>query len=214
MVTEQMFGGSSMTYIPFNQLIDAVSALDKQEKDILVRILQETITAPEGNETTKLIIEMRENRFHQGLRCLYCGSDRVRRNGTYRNRQRYHCRTCNRTFNDFTGTPVHHTKHLAKWGKFLEFMIEGYSVRKCGELLEISKDTAFSWRHKVLHALAECPIPQLRGLVEADETYELYSEKGRREMNYPAAELRGINSSHKELFEAELRGIDPHEINA
>jgi hypothetical protein len=31
-------------------------------------------------------------------------------------------------------------------------------------------------------------------------------------MNYPAAELRGINSSHKELFEAELRGIDPHEI--
>jgi hypothetical protein len=49
MVTEQMFGGSSMAYIPFNQLIDAVSALDKQEKDILVRILQETITAPEGN---------------------------------------------------------------------------------------------------------------------------------------------------------------------
>jgi hypothetical protein len=33
-------------------------------------------------------------------------------------------------------------------------------------------------------------------------------------MNYPAAELRGINSSHKELFEAELRGIDPHEIKS
>jgi hypothetical protein len=79
-------------------------------------------------------------------------------------------------------------------------MIEGYSVRKCGELLEISKDTAFSWRHKVLHALAECPIPQLRGLVEADETYELYSEKGRRELTRKArkrggtASQRGINN--------------------
>lgn len=61
-------------------------------------------------------------------------------------------------------------------------MIEGYSLRKCAELMldEVSYVTLFYWRHKILAALKQVPTEAFQGIVEMDETYFLYSEKGKR----------------------------------
>src|SRR5690606_32810163 len=55
-----------------------------------------------------------------------------------------------------------------------------YSLRKCAKLVGISLQTSFEWRHKILHALSQIKTQSLQGVVETDETYVLYSDKGKR----------------------------------
>lgn len=181
-----------MEYISFNQIVDALSNLDKTQKQLLFHILHEAIHPIQLEKTISSLNELRENRFKEGQICIHCGSSMVRRFGKYRNRQRFHCRLCRRTFNDLTATPIHRTHHLDKWGKYLEYMIEGFSIRKCAKLLEISKDTSFTWRHKVLHALSIIPAAKLQGIIETDETYELFSEKGSRQLNRKKRKRGGV----------------------
>ena len=61
-------------------------------------------------------------------------------------------------------------------------MIEGYSLRKRAKQLngEVTYVTLFYWRHKILAALKQIPTETFQGIVEMDETYFLYSEKGKR----------------------------------
>ncbi len=49
---------------------------------------------------------IRETRFKEGLGCFHCGSVKVKRNGKYRERQRYLCRDCGKSFNDLSNTPI------------------------------------------------------------------------------------------------------------
>lgn len=56
-------------------------------------------------------------------------------------------------------------------------MLEGYSLRKCADLLGVKHVTLFYWRHKILSALEKMPIESFEGIVEMDETYMLYSRK-------------------------------------
>lgn len=182
-----------MGYISFNQIIDAVSGLDKEQQELLLKILQETISPlqPSKKAITNLI-EIRENRFNKGLKCIYCASPLISHFGKYRGRQRYRCKSCRRTFNDLSGTPIHGTQYLEKWGKYLECMIEGHSVRKCAKLLKITTNTAFAWRHKILHAISLIPADKLQGIIETDETYELFSVKGSRSHNQKPRKRGGV----------------------
>lgn len=63
-------------------------------------------------------------------------------------------------------------------------MIEGFSLRKCAEILheEVTHVTLFYWRHKILAALKQIPTESFQGIVEMDETYFLFSEKGKRKI--------------------------------
>jgi transposase-like protein len=125
---------------------------------------------------------IRQAKFADGLVCPYCGNSAVVRNGSYRGRQRYMCRAeaCGRTFNDFTGTPFHGAHHPEKWEKFLDFVLEGLSLRKIAKALNINLSTAFFWRHKFLRALNAAAQTELAGIVESDETYVLESRKGQK----------------------------------
>ena len=59
--------------------------------------------------TDEQIIEMlRQHRWPDGVRCIYCGSSRVVKNGRAPNRpylQRYRCKACGKQFSGLTGTP-------------------------------------------------------------------------------------------------------------
>ena len=62
-------------------------------------------------------------------------------------------------------------------------MIEGYSLRKSTELVgNVTHVTMFYWRHKLLSSLKQMEISNFDGIVEMDETYFLYSEKGQRKI--------------------------------
>lgn len=195
-----------MTYIPLNQIVDALDELDARQKQILLGILQETTTTPPTTveNTLTSMEEIRGARFHDGLNCPHCNvHGKFKKNGTYRGRQRYLCKSCDRTFNDFTSTPLHGTKYPEKWAAYLQAMEQGFSLRKCAQEVGITLPTSFEWRHKILHALSAIRNQSLEGIVESDETYVLYSEKGKHNLPRKARKRGGV---------AKKRGISNEQV--
>lgn len=70
--------------------------------------------------------------------------------------------------------------------------IDGYSLRKAAELMNVNNSdddsddisyvtsyvTLFYWRHKLLSSLSKMKFSDFQGILEMDETYILYSQKG------------------------------------
>jgi transposase-like protein len=147
--------------------------------------LFEAIKNDVNTETKKIIgiyEGIRQSRFRNGLACVHCGSLRVKRNGTYRERQRYLCKDCGKSFNDISGTPLSGTHNPEKWMRYFLMMVEnkGKSLPKIAVELDIHVSTAFYWRHKILYALRSLDHTTLQGIVESDETYILESDKGKK----------------------------------
>ena len=115
------------------------------------------------------------------MRCPRCASPAVKGHGAYRGRRRFRCLACSRTFNDLTDTPLSGVHAPDKMRAFTAQMARGgVSLRTSAEELDVDLKTAFNWRHKVLQGYAVAPSRKLKGIVEADETFFLYSEKGDR----------------------------------
>ena len=96
-----------------------------------------------------------EKRFANGHICLHCGSVHAVRNGRRADgTQRYICRDCGKSFVVTTNSIVSGTqKSLAVWEKYIDCMMNGYSIRKTADICGIHRNTAFLWRHKILDAL-------------------------------------------------------------
>lgn len=93
--------------------------------------------------------------------------------------QRYKCKSCNRSFTEYTGTWIAGIHHKNKLDDYLGLMLEEKSLDKIKVALSINKKTAFDWRHKVLASLSENDKDDFTGITESDETFFLNSEKGR-----------------------------------
>ncbi|TBL76118.1 IS1 family transposase [Paenibacillus thalictri] len=65
-------------------------------------------------------------------------------------RHRFHCKKCERHFNDHTDTIFHNKKLRNHLYPFLEMMLNGISIRKTATDLGISPTTAHTWRHAIL----------------------------------------------------------------
>jgi transposase-like protein len=167
------------------------SDLTKSEQLSLFNAIKDTLFPEEQEDIAKMLKDIRETRFSGGLACLHCGSVSVKKNGKYRARQRYLCKDCGKTFNDMTNTPLSGTRYPHKWMKYFELMIEGYTLPKIADILDIHISTAFYWRHKILNAVRSLGNQTLKGIVESDETFFLESDKGKRSITNRKARKRG-----------------------
>ncbi len=68
------------------------------------------------------------------------------------------------------------------WQQHTQALIDGLSLRKTGGRIGVSLQTAFRWRHRFLKAPKTLKAKELKGVVAADETFFLYSEKGKRKL--------------------------------
>ena len=153
--------------------------LPKHEQIKLFNRLKAEFFAHDEDEMEDTFTTIRETRFNEGLGCVHCGSVKVKRNGKYRGRQRYFCHDCCKSFNDLTNTPISGSRYLGKWSKYFRMMVEGYTLPKIAEELDIHISTCFYWRHKILFALRSLGFQGLKGIVESDETFFKESFKGR-----------------------------------
>lgn len=112
--------------------------------------------------------------------CPHCHGEHVVRNGHASGLQRYKCRSCARTFNALTRTPLARLRHKGKWQTQAEVLRQGLSVHRAAEQLQVAPSTAFRWRHRFLQLAQGIKARTLQGVVEADETYFLRSSKGQR----------------------------------
>lgn len=154
-----------------NSLIQDITKLKLHEQEQLLSFLEEVLVL--NSYVNKIPVEIKENRFSKGKICPHCKSDMVSRNGKYKGKQRYICKSCNKTFTDFTHSPLSSSKRpLDKWLQYAKCMITGYSIRKCAEVVGINIATSFFWRHKLLDAIrGYMGVGSVDGFIEADETF-------------------------------------------
>lgn len=192
-------------------ILKAIQKLNPAEKHRLREYLIDTLTA--SSSTGTVLQEIAERKNKSGYHCPDCESEHIVRYGTYSTivdgdeveKQRYRCKACKKTFTDLTNTALYRTRHLNQWIKFIECMIEGYSLRKSAELVgNVTHVTLFYWRHKLVSSLKQMEISNFEGIVEMDETYFLYSEKGQRKIKDRKPRKRGGS--------AKKRGISNEQV--
>lgn len=159
-------------------LISYIEKLSLHEQDQLMCYLEEILTLDKRSD--QINQEVMESRFSRGKICPHCNSNTISKNGKYNGKQRYICKSCGKTFNDFTHSAIYMSKKpLDKWLEYAKCMINGYSIRKCAEVVGINIATSFFWRHKLLDAIRLfIGIGSVKGIVEADELFLTESFKG------------------------------------
>lgn len=123
--------------------------------------------------------------------------------GWSRGLRRYRCRSCRRTCNTLTATPLARLRRVACWQTYAQALIEGLTVRAAARRCGISKNTAFRWRHRFLALAAQHHDTRETGIVEADETFFLESFKGQRHLPRPPRQRGGVGKT---------RGTGPEQI--
>ena len=153
-----------------------------------------------------------KERFANGRVCPVCGATHVVRNGKRKDgAQKYICKDCGKSFVITTNSIVSGTrKDLNVWIKYVDCMLNGFSVRKAAEECGIHRNTAFAWRHKILDALQNMANDViLDGIVEADETFFTISYKGNhkksKKFTMPREPHKRGNSTH-------VRGLSSEKV--
>jgi transposase-like protein len=131
--------------------------------------------------------------------CPHCDSRDVVRWGHASDLPRYRCKSCKRTFNALTKTPLANLRMKEKWAAQAQAMIDGTSTAKAAARCGVHYTTAFRWRHRFLASLSGDKPKVLTGIVEGDETFILESFKGKRSDLPRKARKRGGKSSKRGL---------------
>jgi len=129
---------------------------------------------------------IRKQRWPDGVICPFCQSCVVVCNGhdeKDRERQRYICRSCNRRFDDLTGTVfAGHHQPVCVWMTCLYLMGLNLSNRQIAQELDLSESDAQQMTECLRHGLAvRVPDVVLEGEVEIDEVYIVAGHKGNPE---------------------------------
>ena len=75
---------------------------------------------------------------------------------------------------------------MDKWIKYFKCMLNGYSIRKCAEIVEINIATSFFLRHKLFNCISEfLGVCSVDGIIEANEVFFAYSYQGTKPINIP-----------------------------
>lgn len=155
------------------------------------------------DSTAKII----SNNKEENLYCEHCGCILYRNGKTKNGVQKYICSNCKKTVSERTGT-VSCGSNLSfeVWKNVIDNILDGFSIRRIAKENNISIDTSFRLRHKVLYALEDfVKSIKLKGKTWADAQYFSLNFKGIKEKDMPRiSKKRGSSSS--------LTGISHHKL--
>ncbi|HEY3623275.1 MAG TPA: IS1595 family transposase [Roseiarcus sp.] len=177
------------------QRAEAMAALEKAGEADAVALAKKA--GKRGRQEDALGTRGAERVAAQG--CPHCAGREIVGWGRSHGLLRFRCKSCGRTFNALTKTPMARLRKKEKWLDHARAMIEGKSLAKTAQLCGMHPTTAFRWRHRFLRAPSANKPRTLRGIVEADETFILESFKGRRSDLPRAARNRGGMARHPGL---------------
>lgn len=152
---------------------------------------QELVDKVKTQSNTEASIEVVESAGSQVRACPHCKGEQLVRNGMADGLQRYKCRTCAKTFNALTGTPLARLRHKGKWLEQTRALADGLTVHRAAEFLDVAPSTAFRWRHRFLAVPRVVKPASLPGAAEMDETYFLESFKSRKVVGRPPRKRGG-----------------------
>lgn len=173
-----------MTRQQFKKLLEKLPYLTRHQQRRLLDDLQESLNR---SEATNII----ESRFEPCQQCPRCSGEVIQRWGKRHGLQRYRCKSCQRTFNALTNTPLARLRHKDRWLSYSHSLKEGHSVRRSANENGINSSTSFRWRHRFLDAPTHNPSAKMAGIVEADETFFAESFKGIKHLTKRVPRKRG-----------------------
>lgn len=175
------------------QIIKLFKRLNYKDKVLLLNELG-------GLKSNKRIIEV-----DKIGNCPYCQSKHIVKNGKHKGNQRYLCKVCNRNFIYSTGTALQGIKKRSQFEAYKSIMFkEGFvPLKTMSSRLDISEQTAFDWRHKILCNL-KSSVSNFVEITEVDDIWFLYSLKGRQGLKYSrkrgGSKRRGDNDFQVKLL--------------
>ena len=92
----------------FQQFMDRLGELDPSQQ----KLLSQALTLCGSGEALLRMIDMR---FEAAPACGHCSAENPRKWGRASGLKRYRCRTCGRTFNALTGTPMAQLHRREAW---------------------------------------------------------------------------------------------------
>lgn len=164
--------------------IDDLNILSEEVKDELI---------------DRFEIEFRKNAediFINNMKCCKCGGSNIHKMGfTPQNKQRYKCKTCNKTMISTRDSLMFSSKKkLSQWIDFIQSLLEGDSLKVSAEKARISERNAFRWRHKVLYILnTKMNDTVLKESVSLDETLFPLVKKNKNIERSVQKQKRGIS---------------------
>lgn len=180
-----------------------------------IMVLIEALTENERAEFLQQSSDLLSKLQYDGLKskpttlkttqCPDCQSEKLKKYGYAKGRRRYKCASCGRIFNQLSNSAISGTHFPEKWPKFVGCMVEGISVAKTAKKIGVSVPTAFAWRHKLLRKFEKDAETKLQGIVEADETFFLFSQKGSRG-------IKGTRKPRKRGGKAKTAGISDDQV--
>ena len=165
-----------------------IQDLERKQLDSLISFIQERLKKLYNlgfSDERDTKAEILRGRFKKGLKCPKCGHTDLNKNGKMNGRQRYICKKCRITFDERSFSPLSNTRlSLEKWLKYCQLMIEGGTIKKCAEEINVSIPTSFFMRHRILDVLNLFLKNEiLEGIVEVDTCHVNESFKGSSKKN-------------------------------
>lgn len=118
------------------------------------------------------------------MQCPYCQSESTSKRGFSPRRhqeplQRYICKSCQRLFNERTGTPLAYIhKSADQVERVLKMRSEGMGVRAAARVEGIAHATVSLWEQRLAQMESEWSPPALEGSEVTVEGDELYTRVG------------------------------------
>lgn len=145
-----------MSAIPSNFKDIFISSPDSLQQEIVSSLLSLSLSSKEMNEV-------------QADNCPHCKDKRIRANGKLKGVQRYVCNSRHKNFSETRGKFWYCIKE--KLNRYLYCLLSGYSIQ-----------TSFDWRHKLLTSFSDVSVSTFQGILERDDLFFDYSDKGSRDL--------------------------------
>lgn len=158
------------------------------------RLLKENVQARIKKKRVSHILETES----YNVKCPFCSSKNFIKWGRRTDMQRYRCKSCKRTFNSLTKTPLARLQRKGHWLKYAHCLKYGFTLTKSAEICGIHISTAFRWRHRFLTNMKQIKAKKVGGVVENGHLKLKESFKGNRRIE--------CNREYRDVFV--LYGID------
>lgn len=189
-----------------NEIFQTLKSLSKADLNTVKEYLESLELNFNGFEDFLL-----SKKSEKGINCPHCNSFNIKKNGHKGLIQRFLCKDCHKTFTSRNHTITFSSKKsFTTWKKYIDCMMNGFTVRKSAEICGINKDTAFIWRHKILDALQNMQASvTLEGIVEADEAFFPISYKGNHKKSVI---FKMPRKAHKRGKQTHKRGLSREKV--
>lgn len=136
--------------------------------------------------------------------CPHCKSNLRIKHGKRGQLQKYKCKSCCKIYTARSGTVSHNLHKVDKFEKYKSLMFEEnyLTLESISKKVGICVKTAFEWRHKLL-SIKIYEDKKFDGISEIDDVWFLYSQKGRKGLDY-SRKRGGSSRAGDNDFQAKL----------